>query len=268
MTAYVVYDFEAIVDKDNPPPAGTDPDRVPAVPHLAIVSGALIALVVEAGHIRVQPPRLLGGPLGGDEAAILRDFVGMVGERRPVLVSWNGRGFDLPLVIARAVRHGVVAPWLWDRDFEDRYRGQKHLDLQDAVSLRGAGRPSRMASFACLCGWPGKVGVDGSDVEGLWAKGPEGREAVRRYNLADVASEAAILLRLLVCRGDLTVHDYREAARALLAHVDGDERLAVLRPEIDRDIFLLAEADGVEGAGQGEVPGADVEGEPEAQAFR
>ncbi len=253
MTTYVVFDFEAILDVDNPLPSVADPDRVPAVSHLAIVSGATIAIVIEGergrgGDVRVYSPRLLGGPNGGDEAAIVRDFVKRVGDKRPVLVSWNGRGFDLPLVLARAIRHGVVAPWLWNRDFEDRYRGQNHLDLQDAVSMRGAGRPSRMASFACLCGFPGKVGVDGSDVEGLWAKGEEGREAVRRYNLADVATEAAILLRLLVCRGDLGIDEYREAARALLGHVDTDERLAVLRPEIDREQFLLAAA----GEGEGE----------------
>jgi 3'-5' exonuclease len=239
MTAFVVYDFEAIIDAENPPPEGSDPDRVPAVAHLQIVSGAILALVALDGQIRVQPPRLLGGPTGGDEAAIVRDFVAMVGERRPVLVSWNGRGFDLPLVIARCMRHGVIAPWLWDRDFEDRYRGTNHVDLQDAVSLRGAGRPSRMASFAGLCGWPGKVGVDGSDVEGLWSSGEEGREAVRRYNLADVIEEAAILLRWLVCRGDLAVEEYRTAAAALLGHVDADERLAVLRPEVRRGQFLL-----------------------------
>ncbi|TKD01867.1 ribonuclease H-like domain-containing protein [Polyangium fumosum] len=264
MTTFVVFDFEAILDAGNPLPEGTDPDRVPAVSHLAIVSGATLALVVEDGGVRVFAPRLLGGPNGGDEPAIVRDFVKRVGDKRPVLVSWNGRGFDLPLVLARAIRHGVVAPWLWNRDFEDRYRGQNHLDLQDAVSMRGAGRASRMASFACLCGWPGKLGVDGSDVEGLWASGEEGREAVRRYNLADVASEAAILLRLLVCRGDLTLHEYRDAARALLAHVDGDERLAVLRPAINREIFLLADA--ADGEGQGAI--SNPEGEPAAHAFR
>jgi len=239
MTAYVVYDFEAIIDPDNPLPEGADPEKVPAVPHLQIVSGAIIALIAGDGQVRVQAPRLLGGSEGGDEAAILRDFVRLVGERRPVLVSWNGRGFDLPLVIARCVRHGVVAPWLWDRDFEDRYRGGKHVDLQDAVNLRGAGKPARMASFACLCGWPGKVGVDGAAVEGLWLSGEEGRAKVRRYNLTDVASEAAILLRLLVCRGDLEILDYQHAAQALLHVVDTDERLAVLRPEIDRARFLM-----------------------------
>jgi len=239
MTAFVVYDFEAIIDPENPPPEGADPDRVPAVAHLQIVSGAILAIVAGDGQTRVWGPRLLGGQAGGDEASILRDFVTMVGDRRPVLVSWNGRGFDLPLVIARCMRHGIVAPWLWDRDFEDRYRGSKHLDLQDAVSLRGAGRPCKMASFAGLCGWPGKVGVDGSDVEGLWTSGEEGREAVRRYNLADVVEEAAILLRWLVCRGDMELDEYRSAAAGLLGHVDADERLAVLRTEVRRDIFLL-----------------------------
>lgn len=242
MTAYVVFDFEAVIDRDNPPPEGSDPDKVPAVAHLEIVSGAIVALVLDGPRTRVQVPRLLGGPNFG-EVAILRDFVGMVGKHRPVLVSWNGRGFDLPLVIARCMRHGIVAPWLWDRDFEDRYRGMNHVDLQDAVSLRGAGRPSRMAAFACLVGFPGKVGVDGSDVEGLWNGGDSGKNAVRDYNLADVISEAAILLRVLMCRGDITIDEYRTAGRALLAHVDHDDRLAALRPVIERQRFMLEGTD-------------------------
>ncbi len=238
MTAFVVYDFEAVLDRDNPLPEGADPDKVPAVAHLEIVSGAIVALVLDGPRTRVQVPRLLGSPNFG-EASILRDFVTMVGKHRPVLVSWNGRGFDLPLVIARCVRHGIVAPWLWDRDFEDRYRGTNHIDLQDAVSMRGAGRPSRMAAFACLAGFPGKVGVDGSDVEGLWSGGEAGKTAVRDYNLSDVVSEAAILLRVLYCRGDILMDEYRSAGRALLEHVDSDPRLAVLRQVIDRKRFLL-----------------------------
>lgn len=237
MTAYVVYDFEAVVDRGNPPPEGTDPEKVPSVAHLEIVSGALIALVLDGPRTRVQAPRLLGSPNYG-ESTILRDFVGMVGKHRPVLVSWNGRGFDLPLVIARCVRHGIVAPWLWDRDFEDRYRGTNHIDLQDAVSLRGAGKPSRMAAFACLAGFPGKVGVDGSDVEGLWNGGGFGQEAVRNYNLSDVVSEAAILLRVLMCQGTISLEEYQNAGRALLDHVDGDARLAPLRSLIDRPRFM------------------------------
>lgn len=242
MTAYVVYDFEAVIDQDNPPPEGSDPEKVPAVAHLEIVSGAIIALVLDGLRTRVQTPRLLGTPTFG-EVAILHDFVTMVGKHRPVLVSWNGRGFDLPLVIARCVRHGIVAPWLWDRDFEDRYRGTNHIDLQDSVSLRGAGRPSRMAAFACLTGFPGKVGVDGSDVERLWNGGEAGQNAVRDYNLGDIASEAAILLRVLMCRGDITRDEYLAAGRALLEHVDNDARLVALRNLIDRKRFLM-EGDG------------------------
>jgi hypothetical protein len=62
MTAYVVYDFEAVLDPENPLPEGSDPDKVPAVPHLAIVSGAIIALRTGEGQAKVQGPRLLGGP--------------------------------------------------------------------------------------------------------------------------------------------------------------------------------------------------------------
>jgi hypothetical protein len=252
---YVVFDFEAVTDPDCPPAPVADPERlpatIPATPHFTIVSGAILPIVWQKGRFSALSPRLLGTRGGGDEEAILRDFVSIVDRKRPTLVSWNGRGFDLPLVIARCLRHGVVAPWLWERDFEDRYRGEHHLDLQDAVSLRGAGRPSRMAAFAKLCGFPGKLDVKGSDVEGLWAAGEEGRVKVRRYNLEDVVTEAAILMRVLLCQGKLPLAAYQGAAASLLERVDTDAKLSGLRGEIDRDRFLLrGAAEGPEESGE------------------
>jgi predicted PolB exonuclease-like 3'-5' exonuclease len=29
------------------------------------------------------------------------------------IVSWNGRGFDLPVIVARCLRHGVPLPWYY-----------------------------------------------------------------------------------------------------------------------------------------------------------
>jgi hypothetical protein len=96
-----------------------------------------------------------------------------------------------------------------------------------------------MAAFACLTGFPGKVGVAGSDVEGLWHSGESGKTAVRDYNLGDIVSQAAILLRVLMCRGDISMDEYRAAGRALLEHVNADPRLVALRNVINRQRFLM-----------------------------
>jgi hypothetical protein len=245
---FVVFDFEAIPDPENPPPPPREgaPEQMPAAPHHLAVSGAILPLVWTDHGLLAYPPRLLGGKNGGDERAILEDFVELVAKPRRggpfVLVSWNGRGFDLPFVVARCMRHGIVAPWLWDRDYQDRFRGELHLDLQDATSFMGAARAARMASFAKLCGWPGKVGIDGSDVPEAWAAGPAGQEIVRAYNLADVVQEAAILLRLMLCRGWLSPEGYGKVAQQLLSIVDADPRFGPVVELLDRERFLLAPA--------------------------
>ena len=54
-----------------------------------------------------------------EEAAIIQEFFGKVDERRPQLVSWNGGGFDLPVLQQRGLRHGVVAGRYWDMGRRD-----------------------------------------------------------------------------------------------------------------------------------------------------
>src|SRR5688500_3356565 len=59
---------------------------------------------------------------GKDEAAMLLDFAEFVGKWRPHLVTWNGRGFDMPVLSLRALRHGISFPWYYqERDYRYRY---------------------------------------------------------------------------------------------------------------------------------------------------
>lgn len=224
----MVMDLETVPDVANPYEAKPDDKGIPAAPHHEIVSGAVLTLGLSEGSVSMHGPRLLG-PLGldvADEHEIVTDACAVLA-KRPILVGWNVRGFDLPVLIARAMRHGVSASHLWHRQLQDRYRGDLCLDLQDHVSLLGAGRMARMDAFARLCGWPGKVGVDGSMVAELWASGE--RDKVRAYNLCDVVQEAAILLRLLYCQGEIIARAHDEAMTLLIAAVDSMPELEALR---------------------------------------
>ena len=53
------------------------------------------------------------------EEEIVRRFFEGIERYTPTLVSWNGGGFDLPVLHYRALLHGVSAPQYWDTGGED-----------------------------------------------------------------------------------------------------------------------------------------------------
>ena len=70
----------------------------------------------DADQIRVWS---IGEPEEDERAAIQRFYDGI--ERyTPQLVSWNGSGFDLPVLNYRGLAHGVSAPRFWEWGDEDR----------------------------------------------------------------------------------------------------------------------------------------------------
>ncbi|HYD55484.1 MAG TPA: 3'-5' exonuclease, partial [Burkholderiales bacterium] len=114
----------------------------------------------------------IGEPDTDERATIQRFFEG-IDKYVPQLVSWNGRGFDLPVLAARGLVKGVTAGCFWDqgadnKDFKwsnyiNRFH-DRHLDLMDALSMYGGGRGSPLDELARLAGFPGKLGMDGSEV--------------------------------------------------------------------------------------------------------
>jgi 3'-5' exonuclease len=173
-----------------------------------------------------------------DEAGMLRDFAKLLEERRPNLVTFNGRSFDMPVIATRCLRHGIpLRHYYRSRDVRYRFTPDGHLDLMDYVADFGAAKASRLDVIAKLCGMPGKVGVDGKDV------GPmvhAGRLAeVRAYCLCDVAQTAGVFLRVQFLRGELEREAYLNAMRSLLALIRSDERLAPVAGALNEPRLLL-----------------------------
>ena len=171
----------------------------------------------------------------------LKSFLAYVERKSPTLVTWNGRGFDIPVLMTRAMKYGFPCPgWYSSRSTRYRYSDQGHFDVADFLSDFGATRTSQMGHVAAMLGMPGKLGTDGGDVEKMAA---EGRiREIKQYCLSDVLQEAIIWLRLEVLRGNLELPIYQDSVHKLRELVQTDPEASL--PEafvmaFDWDAVLL-----------------------------
>jgi 3'-5' exonuclease len=231
--SYLILDIETILDPELPIAESSDAERLPAPPHHRVV--VIGALSMGERH----DSRKLGcvGE-GKDEPGILSDFAKFLEDRQPTLVTYNGRGFDLPVIASRCLRHGIsFRHYYASRDVRYRFSPDGHLDLMDYLSDHGAAKPAKLDILAKLCGLPGKVGVDGKDVGPLVHAGRI--EEVRNYCLCDVVQTAGLFLRAELLRGQLDRDRYRDAMSCLLDLVDADPRVAPVSQALNRRRLLL-----------------------------
>jgi predicted PolB exonuclease-like 3'-5' exonuclease len=242
--SYLVIDIETILDPALPIEESSEAERLPAPPHHKVV--VIGALWLDEGH----KPRKLG-VLGEskDEPEILIDFAKFIEDRRPTIVTWNGRGFDMPVIAARCLRHGITLRHYYSsRDVRYRFSPEGHLDLMDYIADFGAAKPAKLDIVAKLIGMPGKVGVAGKDVGPMVHAGKI--QEVRNYCLCDVVQTAAIFLRLQLVRGELDREHYLNAMGDLIAQLRGDIRVSAVAAGIDEARLLLRDS------GPSELPGA------------
>jgi len=167
--------------------------------------------------------RSLGAEQDG-EAKLVQDFFRTLEKYTPQLVSWNGGGFDLPVLHYRALIHGVSAARYWelgDDDREFRYNNYisryhaRHLDLMDLLAMYQGRANAPLDELARLCGFPGKLGMDGSQV---WDAYQAGRlSEIRAYCETDVMNTWLLYCRFQLMRGALTQASY--AAEIALARL-------------------------------------------------
>ena len=234
--SHLVLDVETVLDPELPIAEGGEVERLPAPPHHQIV---VIGVLWFDADYKVSRLGIIGE--GKDEATTLRDYARFLEERKPELVTYNGRGFDLPVIAARCLRHGVpLRHYYRSRDIRFRYSADGHLDLMDYVADIGAAKTSRLDVIAKLCGMPGKVGISGAEVGPLVHAGRI--EEVRNYCLCDVVQTAAVFYRVELLRGQLTKEQYQECMRALIALIKSDERLRPVATGMNEARLLLEPA--------------------------
>ncbi|HEX7155973.1 MAG TPA: 3'-5' exonuclease [Burkholderiaceae bacterium] len=170
--------------------------------------------------------RCLGSAADG-EAKLVQDFFRLIDRYTPQLVSWNGGGFDLPVLHYRGLINGVAAARYWEQGDEDRefrwnsYLGRyhaRHIDLMDVLALYQGRAAAPLDEIAKLAGFAGKLGMAGAQVWGAWCDGEI--ERIRNYCETDVINTYLVFCRFQKMRGQLTETAYQaeiDRVRAVLA---------------------------------------------------
>ena len=164
------------------------------------------------------------GDLNSTEAELVERFFDGIERFSPDLISWNGSGFDLPVLTLRALKHGVQAPRYWeigDGDTAFRYNNYlsrfhwRHIDLMDVLSaFQSRGRVS-LQNAAMLLGLPGKLGFSGAQVWDAWLAG--NLAGIRQYCETDVLNTYLVYLRFEMLRARFTRERYAEEVERVKA---------------------------------------------------
>jgi len=154
---------------------------------------------------------------GENERDKIAKFLTFIEDFNPRLVSFNGRGFDLPMIMARAMCYDLSAAAYFetnDRDnnkskwenYRSRYDGRFHLDLLDHISDFGAVRGLKLDHICTSVGLPGKYDVHGDQVLQLYYGGEQAK--IDEYCRSDVLNTYWLFLKYELLRGKITKDDY------------------------------------------------------------
>ncbi|NQD37065.1 3'-5' exonuclease [Permianibacter sp. IMCC34836] len=167
------------------------------------------------------------GTEDSNEAELIQRFYDGLEKYTPTLVSWNGGGFDLPVLHYRAMLHNVVASRYWEtgetdsafrwNNYLNRYH-DRHTDLMDVLAMYQGRAVAPLDDVATLLGYPGKMGMSGAKVWDAFKAGQ--LKAIRDYCETDVLNTYLVYLRYEQMRGRLDpnqLHTEQQKLRAYLA---------------------------------------------------
>jgi predicted PolB exonuclease-like 3'-5' exonuclease len=148
------------------------------------------------------------GDIDADEKEIIQRFYEGLEQHIPTIVSWNGGGFDLPVLNYRSLLHGVQAPIYWEtgddnqsfrfNNYISRFHS-RHTDLMDVLGNYQPRAGAKLDEIATMLGYPGKYGMSGADV---WDKYQHGAlDEIRQYCETDVLNTYLVYCHFELIRG-------------------------------------------------------------------
>ncbi|MBN2042091.1 MAG: ribonuclease H-like domain-containing protein [Spirochaetes bacterium] len=146
------------------------------------------------------------------------------------LVTFNGRGFDIPLLELMAFRYGYSAKKHLKDKFGTRYRfGTKHIDVHDWLSNFNAIRMNGgLNLLAKSLGMPGKMDAKGEEVYDMFLEGK--LKEINDYCTHDVLDTYFVFLRTRVMLGELTIAREQQVVKQAMDFLEANKEK---RPAFD-----------------------------------
>lgn len=190
------------------------------------------------------------GELPSDEVIekrTLEEFLKWFNKTQPKLVSFNGRGFDIPTIMLRAMKYNLESIAYFEQDnprfnknkwdnYRQRYSERFHTDLLDSLSHYGSVRGMRLDDVASLCGLPGKYDVSGDDVYRLYYE-EKNLEKIDEYCQSDVLNTYWIYLKYEILKGNLILSDYVQLLQDWLFKIPQNQGYSsIFKEKIQKEI--------------------------------
>jgi 3'-5' exonuclease len=176
------------------------------------------------------------GDMESSESDLISRFFRGIDKHSPTLVSWNGSGFDLPVLHYRSLKHGISAPSYWEtgeqqqafrwNNYLNRFH-YRHLDLMDVLAAYQNRAFAPLDEIASMLGFPGKMGMSGDKVWGEYLAG--NLIGIRDYCETDVLNTYCVYLRFELIRGTINSEEYDNEIQRLKDYLKSEEEKPHLR---------------------------------------
>ncbi len=203
--------------------------------HIVVISFLSCSISYRNGYETLKLQEISsGGTLNSSEKELVKEFFSYISEKRPRLISFNGRTFDMPVLKYRAMVHGIQAEYFYKagdkwNSYNQGYSSDWHCDLLESLSDFGASAKVKMNEVCAVLNLPGKTGVDGSQVMDLYDNGKI--QKIRNYCETDVVNTYLIYLRFMHHQGRITTESHNKSVEELLSECEKKAHLKKFKEE-------------------------------------
>jgi hypothetical protein len=185
---------------------------------------------------------------GTDEKAMIQNFLGFLDKHNPKLISFNGRSFDMPLLMIRAMKYNLTCSAYFEVENRDlgkskwdnyryRYTDRFHVDLMDHISEFGATRGLKLDVLCSMIGAPGKYDVHGDQVFELYYENEI--EKIKEYCESDVLNTYWLFLQYELLKGNVTLEDFKRALATMSANLKDEKSYTqIFKEAVQNEINL------------------------------
>lgn len=171
-------------------------------------------------------------PIENREEILLQEFSTFLNKQNPRLISFNGRGYDMPLIGIRSLKYNINLSGYYETDnpnfgknkwenYRQRYSEKFHLDIYDTLGNYGATRAITLDVICKMAGIMGKYEVCGSQVHEIIFQDND-LPKVDFYCQSDVLNTYWLFLKFELTKGMLQISDYLSNLTKMMEYLPKD----------------------------------------------
>ncbi len=186
------------------------------------------------------------------EKALISDFINYINKHNPKLVSYNGRMFDLPVIMLRAMSYNLSATAYYENEnphfnktkwenYRQKFSERFHTDLLECLSHFGSARGMRLDDVCMMLNIPGKYDLSGDRVHQIYHDTTrdfaENMTMIEEYCQSDVLNTYWVYLKYEILKGALSLQDYHSILQGFLQKLPKDKPYsAVFSQSLEREL--------------------------------